>query len=428
MRAFRSYLSRISAFLAMVVVCIGFAVHSPAIQAQTVDRSIQLLFLYDRSATVGFPYTRTLQATGGTGPYTFQASGDLPPSFSLSPSGMLTGTPTAAVNNVLSFYITIQDSLGHTNTAQVAIWVNAVPLSLTSVPPAIQANQPFTSKVTASGGTPPYDFFITGCVVSGVTLTSDGTLTGQINYPGTYPCRVHVQDSSQNVNQDYVPYSLVVQGEQQPTINANAGFSPALGLHLNGPVTFDYNYLNLMSSQPFQAASAWSNAPVDITKFSTDFDYSFRDATAPYYKLADGFTFTFQNSDPTALGTPGGDLGYTGIPKSVAIKFDLFDNVGEQANTVGYFSNGQAPLFPSTISNIGLASTNENYPLSAHITYNGVSLTLTLTGQNGSSYTYSRVIDLPKVIGSKTAYVGFTAGSGQSTSTVQIHTWTYQNF
>ena len=55
---------------------------------------------------------------------------------------------------------------------------------------------------------------------------------------------------------------------------------------------------------------------------------------------ADGITFTIQNNGPTALGGDGGALGYAGIPNSVAIKFDLYNNAGEGPNSTGLYING----------------------------------------------------------------------------------------
>src|ERR1700731_1493715 len=50
-----------------------------------------------RLATATVPYAQSLGATGGTAPYTFTLqSGSLPGGMTLSPSGELAGTPTAA--------------------------------------------------------------------------------------------------------------------------------------------------------------------------------------------------------------------------------------------------------------------------------------------------------------------------------------------
>ena len=49
------------------------------------------------SATVGQPYSATLQATGGLAPYTWSLNdGALPTGLTLSTSGLISGTPTVA--------------------------------------------------------------------------------------------------------------------------------------------------------------------------------------------------------------------------------------------------------------------------------------------------------------------------------------------
>lgn len=47
--------------------------------------------------------------------------------------------------------------------------------------------------------------------------------------------------------------------------------------------------------------------------------------------------------------------------------------------------------------------------------------------ESGKSSIYSQIMDLPKLIGSKTAHVGFTAADGLYISTVFILKWTYRN-
>jgi len=66
--------------------------------------------------TVGTAYTQTLNATGGTSPYTFAiTSGSLPPGLSLSSSGVISGTPTATGVYTFSFQAT--DSASATATS-----------------------------------------------------------------------------------------------------------------------------------------------------------------------------------------------------------------------------------------------------------------------------------------------------------------------
>ena len=64
--------------------------------------------------------------------------------------------------------------------------------------------------------------------------------------------------------------------------------------------------------------------------------------------------------------------------------------------------------------------------LHAYITYDGTTLTLTLTDTvTNASFTTSTAIDIPTTVGGNTAYVGFTAGTGVLAATQEILNWTY---
>ena len=62
----------------------------------------------------------------------------------------------------------------------------------------------------------------------------------------------------------------------------------------------------------------------------------------------------------------------------------------------------------------------------AHMTYDGTTLTVTTTDtKTGKKATQTYTIDLPTLLGGNTALAGFTAGTGGSTATQDIITWTY---
>ena len=67
------------------------------------------------AATQSAPYSQTLSASGGTGPYTFSLlSGALPAGLTLSSAGVISGTPTAGGTAV--FTVQALDSLGNAGT------------------------------------------------------------------------------------------------------------------------------------------------------------------------------------------------------------------------------------------------------------------------------------------------------------------------
>ena len=137
-----------------------------------------------------------------------------------------------------------------------------------------------------------------------------------------------------------------------PAINFSNGFASVVGLTLNGSaVNSDDSRLQLTTGAQNQAGSFFSSAEVNVQAFTTDFTFQLS-GTAP---IGDGITFTLQASSPKALGPDGGGLGYGpaqpngagGIPNSVAVKFDLYSNAGEGADSTGIYVNGASPTVPA---------------------------------------------------------------------------------
>jgi hypothetical protein len=76
------------------------------------------------NGTVQVAYSATLQATGGTTPYTWSvASGSLPAALTLSASGGISGTPTTAGTS--SFTIQVADSAGNKASAGFTITISS---------------------------------------------------------------------------------------------------------------------------------------------------------------------------------------------------------------------------------------------------------------------------------------------------------------
>jgi hypothetical protein len=211
------------------------------------------------------------------------------------------------------------------------------------------------------------------------------------------------------------------------TVNFGSGFT-ASGLQFNGHAKLDGTKLLLTdTTSENQVASAFFNAPVNVQSFTSAFSFQL---TNP---AADGFTFTIQNAGLTAIGSPGGGLGYgklstqtAAIPNSVAVKFDLFDNSGEGINSTGLYTNGVAPTVPATTLGGGV-NLHSGDVFRVQMDYDGMTLTVTITDATtpGHTFTTSFPIDIPATVGGNTAFVGFTAGTGGETTTQEILNWTY---
>jgi hypothetical protein len=218
-----------------------------------------------------------------------------------------------------------------------------------------------------------------------------------------------------------------------PSINFNNGFAGETTLTLNGGAAVSGTHLRLTDGGGTEARSAFFSTPVNVAKFTSDFSFQL---TTPN---GDGFTFTIQGTGATAVGPSGGGLGYgpdnvtnpssspnTPIAKSVAVKFDLYNNAGEGADSTGSYTNGASPTTPAldmTSSGVNLHSGDV---FNVHVTYDGTTLTWTITdATTGKTFTASSTVNIPSLVGGNTAFVGFTGGTGGSTATQDIITWTF---
>jgi hypothetical protein len=208
-------------------------------------------------------------------------------------------------------------------------------------------------------------------------------------------------------------------GSGTTVINFASGFT-ASGMQFNGNAVLAGNRLQLSdTSTTFEDSSAFWNQKVSVQGFTNDFTFQIANPGA------DGITFAIQGSSPTALGVVGGSLGYGGMPNSVAVKFDIYDNAGEGTNSTGLYVNGAVPAVPATT--IGGGVNLQSWDVMAvHMTYDGTTLTMKITDTSNPSQTFttSWPVNIPATVGS-TAYAGFTGATGGLTSTEQILTWSY---
>ncbi len=163
-----------------------------------------------------------------------------------------------------------------------------------------------------------------------------------------------------------------------PDIDFSLGFSASTSsMTFNGSTGLDDTRLQLTSGLANQAGSAFFNTPLNIQNFTADFTMQLSNPAG------DGMTFTILGVAPTALGLSGGGLGYgpavpgatdpASILKSIAIKFDLFSNAGEGANSTGLYTNGDSP---STVADsIDLTPSGINLhsgtTMAVHLAYDG---------------------------------------------------------
>ncbi|HSY30538.1 MAG TPA: galactose oxidase-like domain-containing protein, partial [Verrucomicrobiae bacterium] len=211
------------------------------------------------------------------------------------------------------------------------------------------------------------------------------------------------------------------------TVNSSGvGFGGGFGvgsMALNGNATISGTALSLTTTNgTFQASSAWYPTPINIQNFTTDFSFQ----TSAGTQTADGLTFTLQNGSTAALGSAGGSLGYaTAVTKSVAVKFDLYNNSGEGPDSTGLYVNGASPTTPASDMTSSGINLHNGDVFRVHMTYDGTTLTMTITdASTAATFTQAWTVNIPSTVQGNTAYAGFTGATGGYTSNQNILSWT----
>jgi large repetitive protein len=151
-------------------------------------------------ATRGANYQQQFTAQGGTGNVTWSvAGGALPPGWSFSASGLLSGIATT--DGSYSFTIKATDSANpvqNTQTQYSLLIAEPVVITVPVVWPNACVNQPYSFTVQTTGGIPPirYSFYSGAWVLSGLDQ-STGTFSGNPTVLGTFVGSVGAIDSAQ---------------------------------------------------------------------------------------------------------------------------------------------------------------------------------------------------------------------------------------
>jgi hypothetical protein len=264
------------------------------------------------------------------------------------------------------------------------------------------------------------------CTTDGSTPTASSPVCTTLTLNTTTTIKAIAVATGYN-NSAVASGTYTISANGNPYVNYASGFS-STGLALNGSAKLNGSRLRLTDGGGTEAGSGFYTTPLNIQSFTTDFSFQLTNPNA------DGITFVIQNVGTTALGPSGGGLGYGpdtpggsgGIPSSVAVKFDLYNNDGEGTNSTGLYTDGASPTIPATTlgGNVNLHSGDV---FNVHITYSGTTLTMTITDATtpGDTFTTSWTVNIPSTVGANTAYAGFTGGTGGMTATQDILSWTF---
>lgn len=151
------------------------------------------------TATCNKSISHALVASGGVPPYQWQALGPLPAGLTLSPDGIVSGTPEPENGaNTGTYVVAVQISdqeevsVIRNMTFQIDVG-DCQPLAVLDASISAMEGQSFVFALSATGGTPPYEWKVVAGP-PGVTVTPDGILRGSIGEAGTYTVVVEVTD------------------------------------------------------------------------------------------------------------------------------------------------------------------------------------------------------------------------------------------
>ncbi|HJQ25953.1 MAG TPA: putative Ig domain-containing protein [Blastocatellia bacterium] len=186
--------------------------------AITINPAISTLEITTESlpdAVVGQDYARALQAAGGSTPYRWAITGGrLPDGLQLSNDGNITGRPTTP--GTANFTVQVTEQSGQTASKALTIDIEAPPqftiLSSNPLPPAA-VGVPYQVQLQASAGSAPYTWVKKkkakfGALPDGITLSSEGMLSGTPTTQGTSDFTVIANDAAER--QAKKPLTIVV--------------------------------------------------------------------------------------------------------------------------------------------------------------------------------------------------------------------------
>jgi len=313
------------------------------------------------TGVVSINYSQTLQATGGTGSYTWSVTAGATQlaavGLTLNPStGVLSGTTATLAAGTATFTVQVADTASHTATATLSVTINAsLVITTTTLSPAYTGTA-YSTTLAATGGSGGNAWSVptnlAGLTALGVTLNAStgalsGTAVGLVAGSATFT--VQVKDSNSDV------------ATQQLTMNV-------------------YNPLSLPASGALPAATTntlYHDSISAVGGSGAGYVFTVNGSALPTngtsVLIADGISVSSTGNTLSINGTP--TLTQT-VTLTVSVKDSLLNSAGPDTYTIAV--NPPASLALPAPGALPAATTN--------VAYNGG---ITATGGSGSGYVFT---------------------------------------
>jgi len=309
------------------------------------------------TGTAGTPFSQTFTQVGAIGTATFSiATGTLPAGLTLASNGVLSGTPT--VTGSFPITVMVTDSNGCTGVGPTyPLQINCPTITVTN--PAVNSGvvgSPFSQTFTQSGGVGTTTFSLaSGTLPAGLTLASNGVLSGTPTQPGTFPITVTATDSN-GCTGTGPTYNLTINCQTitvtNPAVNTGVAGTPFSQTFTqsggNGATTFSLASGTLPTGLTLAANGVLSGTPTQtgtfpITVKATDANGC--SGTGPTYTL----TITCQTITVT---NPANNSGVAGVAFS-----ETFTQSGGIGTTTFSLASGTLPAGLALAANGTLSGT-----------------------------------------------------------------------
>jgi hypothetical protein len=374
-----------------------------------------------RATLTGAYPPQTLQATGGSGSYTWSlVSGTPPTGIALSGGGVLSGTLTGTAGTS-SFTVQVKDAAGDIAQQSLTLVVNPVPVILPATLPAATQSAAYsqTFSVTPGTGTAPFTWSAAS-LPSWLTFnTTSATLIGTPPVAGSFPVPIKVTDANGvtaspsytllvNAAGVAISTSSLPNGQYNSpytplTLSATSGTAPyTWSLGPNGvlPAGMTLSPSGSISGTPAQAGmwsvpimvtdtnSLTANTTLSLTVglatgYAGNNNCYMPYPTTPMYYLSNGTTGPWSVTAPAALA---GQMTF--LP---AVTVTVAGMVSTNGTTVTWYSNqgGQNDQFYLSPTPSSITINNVAYPVASINSATTLTLAQSAGVQTDVPYSYT---------------------------------------